>query len=439
MTGTSVDHLMIQVLAVVAAVVLLLVLRHAPRLSVALWLAALCLIPIWIGVGVGFNGKLFLPAVSAVGLVVIAALIPVPRFDLVWTDAFLVVLMVIGVAGLFGANSSIAFATLITMVSYFAIGYIVGRLASLRVSMAWLSGAIAIAFTIVGALAVIEFVTRFNPFVLIHAGNGLYSAWGTIQIRGGVPRAEAAFGHSIALGSSLALAIPFAIAAPFRLWVRLLMVAVLLGGCVVSFSRTAMLCAAIGLLLSVFFSRELSVKARGITLTVLAIAAVAASPLVLSVFDDAGTEATGSADYRGDLLSLLGSMNPIGVADSAQKDSAGTLHFAHFVSIDSQLVLTGLTNGILAMVLACVALICAVWTVLRGRAVPATIAIVAQIPALATVALITQYSIFLFAVVGIAATGQWLSRTARGSLALQDSTITAPTGQSRPIPLKEPS
>jgi len=116
MTGTSVDHLMIQVLAVVAAVVLLLVLRHAPRLSVALWLAAQCLIPIWIGVGVGFNGKLFLPAVSAVGLVVIAALIPVPRFDLVWTDAFLVVLMVIGVAGLFGANSSIAFATLITMV-----------------------------------------------------------------------------------------------------------------------------------------------------------------------------------------------------------------------------------------------------------------------------------------------------------------------------------
>jgi len=172
-------------------------------------------------------------------------------------------------------------------------------------------------------------------------------------------------------------------------------------------------------------------------LSVLAVAAAAASPLVLSVFDDAGTEATGSADYRGDLLSLLNSMNPIGVADSAQRDSTGTLHFAHFVSIDSQLVLTGLTNGILALILACVALIGAVWVVLRGRATPATIAVVAQIPALATVALITQYSILLFAVAGIAASSQWLSRTARDSAAAEAAAARVPTGPSRPIPLKE--
>ena len=80
MTGTSVDHLMIQVLGVVAAIVLLIVLRRAPRLSVALWLTVLCLVPIWIGIGVGFNGNLFLPAVSAVGVVVIAALLPVPGY-----------------------------------------------------------------------------------------------------------------------------------------------------------------------------------------------------------------------------------------------------------------------------------------------------------------------------------------------------------------------
>ena len=437
MTGNSLDHLMIQVLGVVAAALLLIVLRRAPRAATALWLAAVCFIPIWIGIGIGLNGKLFLPAVSAIGLVVIAALIPAPGFHLVPADVFLLILLVLGVAGLFGANASIAYATLITTVSYFAVGYIVGRLVALRVGAGWLNAAIAVAFTIVGALAVIEFVTRFNPFLLIHASNGLYSAWGTIQVRGGVPRAEAAFGHSIALGSSLALAIPFALAAPFRFWLRLSMVAVMMAGCVVSFSRTAMLCAAIALLLSVFFSRDLSVRARTVTLSVLAVAAAAASPLVLSVFDDAGTEATGSADYRGDLLSLLNSMNPIGVADSAQRDSTGTLHFAHFVSIDSQLVLTGLTNGILALILACVALIGAVWVVLRGRATPATIAVVAQIPALATVALITQYSILLFAVAGIAASSQWLSRTARDSAAAEAAAARVPTGPSRPIPLKE--
>jgi len=437
MTGTSVDHLMIQVLGVVAAALLLIVLRRAPRASVALWLAALCFIPIWLGVGVGLNGNLFLPAVSAVGLVVIIALIPVPEFRLVPADLFVLILLALGVAGLFGANASIAFGTLVTMATYFAVGYAVGRLAALRVSGAFLSGAIAVAFTIVGLFALAEYLTKFNPFILLHASNGLYSAWGTIQIRGGVPRAEAAFGHSIALGASLALAIPFAVAAPFKLWLRLAMVAVTLGGCVVSFSRTAMLCAAIALLLSVFFSRELSVRVRAIMLTVLGVATVVAAPLVLSVFDDAGTEATGSADYRGDLLSLIGSMNPIGVADSAQKDSAGTLHFAHFVSIDSQLVLTGLTNGFLAMLLACIALVAAVWTVLRGRATTGTIALVAQIPALATVALITQYSIFLFAVAGIAASSQSLARSRR--IAEAETSLTAPTGPYRPIPLKEPS
>lgn len=439
MTGTSVDHLMIQVLGVVAAVVLLIVLRRAPRLSVALWLTVLCLVPIWIGVGVGFNGNLFLPAVSAVGVVVIAALLPVPAFRLVPADAFLLILLIIGVMGLFGGNSSIAFATLVTMVSYFAVGYAVGRLAALRVSAGWLSGLIAIAFTVVGGFAVVEYISHVNPFVLIHASNGLYSAWGSIQVRGGVPRAEAAFGHSIALGCSLALAIPFAIAAPFKLWLKVAMVSVMLAGCVVSFSRTAMLCAAIALVLSVFFSRDISAKARAITLSVLVAASVAAAPLVLSVFDDAGTEATGSANYRGDLLSLLGSMNPIGVADSAQKDAGGTLHFAHFVSIDSQLLLTGLTNGVLAMLLACVALAGALWTVLRGRAVPGTIAIVAQIPALATVALITQYSVLLFAVAGIAATGQWRSRQRRIDAERDTSLRTAPTGRLHPIPLKEPS
>jgi hypothetical protein len=439
MTGISVDHLMVQVLGIVAAALLLIVLRHSAKASVVLWLVTLCLVPIWIGVGVGFNGNLFLPAVSAIGLVVIAALLPAPGFHPVAMDAFLLIFLAIGVAGLFGPNSSIAFGTLITMVSYFTIGYIVGRLTGLRVPAGWLSGAIAIAFTVVGLFAVAEFVTHFNPFVLIHASNGLYSAWGTIQVRGGVPRAEAAFGHSIALGSSLALAVPFAIAAPFSLWLRIGMVAVMLAGCVVSFSRTAMLCAAIALVLSVFFSRDISTKARAITLSLLIAACIAATPLVLSVFDSAGTEATGSADYRGNLLSLLGSMNPIGVADSAQKDSAGTLHFAHFVSIDSQLVLTGLTNGILAMLLACVALVAAIWTVLRGRAVPATIAIVAQIPALATVALITQYSIFLFAVAGIAASGQWLAKAARMRAAEESTSVTAPTGPSLPTLLKEPS
>ena len=61
---------------------------------------------------------------------------------------------------------------------------------------------------------------------------------------------------------------------------------------------------------------------------------------------------------------------------------------------------------VLALIAAGVAIVVAIILVLRGKAQPATIAIVAQVPALATVALITQYSIMLWIVIGFAATSQ---------------------------------
>ncbi|WP_426625428.1 hypothetical protein ACPPVW_05030 [Leifsonia sp. McL0607] len=129
-------------------------------------------------------------------------------------------------------------------------------------------------------------------------------------------------------------------------------------------------------------------------------------PLVIAVFDEAGSEATDSANYRGDLTQLFGTMNPIGVASSAEKNSAGTLYFGNFRSIDSQLILTGLTNGVIVLAAVVAALVFGILLVLRGKATAATVALVAQIPAFATVALITQYSIFVWFVAGLAATTQ---------------------------------
>ena len=48
----------------------------------------------------------------------------------------------------------------------------------------------------------------------------------------------------------------------------------------------------------------------------------------------------------------------------------------------------------------------AILLVLTGRGSAATIAVVAQIPAFATVALITQYSIFVWFIIGLAVTSQ---------------------------------
>jgi hypothetical protein len=94
------------------------------------------------------------------------------------------------------------------------------------------------------------------------------------------------------------------------------------------------------------------------------------------------------------------------VAGSAQKNSTGQVYFGNFRSIDSQLILTGLSSGLIALAVVVVALGAGIVLVVTRRATPATIAVVAQIPALATVALITQYSVFLWVAVGLAATTQ---------------------------------
>ena len=107
-------------------------------------------------------------------------------------------------------------------------------------------------------------------------------------------------------------------------------------------------------------------------------------------------------------------MNRVGVADSATKDSTGQVYFGNFRSIDSQLILTGLSSGLIALALIVVALIAGIVLVVSRRATAPTIAVVAQIPALATVALITQYSVFVWFAIGLAASTQ-LALRRRGS------------------------
>ena len=414
LSGALVDRLLLLAVGAGAAILGFLVLRRAPRLAVATWIVSLCFVPIWLGFGIGFNGNYYVPPATAAALIVVAALLPVRRFRLSWMDGLMTLVVVAALCSILAGNAGIALGAAIIVVTYFVAGYVVGRIAPLRVDPGWVHGAIAVCFTIVAVLAIVEGLTHWNPFVLLRSGNSLYSIWGTIQERGGVPRAEGAFGHSIALGASLAMAVPITLASPFRLWVRSLMVLSMLVATVFTFSRIGMICALLGVALSVVFMRDaISRRARIILTTTVVVVSAVVFPLVSAVFDDAGTEASNSADYRGDLLSLFGTMNPIGVAGSAEKNSAGNLYFGNFRSIDSQLILTGLTNGLIVLIAVVVALAFGILLVLRGKASPATIALVAQIPALATVALITQYAIFLWFVAGLAATTQLAPATSR--------------------------
>ncbi|WP_431245698.1 hypothetical protein [Leifsonia xyli] len=407
LSGALLDRVLLISAALGVAVIGFLVLRRSPKLAVATWIVVLCFVPIWAGFGVGFNGNYYLPPATAAALLVVAALLPIKGFRLSWLDALMTLVVVAALCSILVGNAGIALGAAIIVVTYFVAGYVVGRVAPLRVDPAWVHGAIAVCFTVVAVLAIIEGLTHWNPFVELKVGNSLYSIWGTIQERGGVPRAEGAFGHSIALGASLAMAVPITLASPFRLWVRCAMVLAMLVASVYTFSRIGMICALLGVALSVLFMRDAISRRARIALTsgVLIVSAVL-FPLVSAVFDDAGAEASDSATYRADLTSLFGTMNLVGVAQSAEKNSAGSLYFGNFRSIDSQLILTGLTNGLIVLAAVVVALVFGILLVLRGKASPATIALVAQIPAFATVALITQYSIFVWFVAGLAATTQ---------------------------------
>ncbi|WP_223692391.1 hypothetical protein [Leifsonia poae] len=419
-TGPTVDRSLVAAAGIAAAVAAFLVLRRSPKLAVAVWIVVLCFVPVWIGIGIGFNGNYYLPAVSAAALLVIVALLPVRSFHFSLLDALVILLVVFALASLLTENPGIALGFAFSLFTYFIVGYLLGRLAPLRVSADWIYGAVAVAFTVVSILAIIEFFAGWNPFVLIRVNNSMYTIWGSLQARGGVLRAEGAFGHSIALGSSLAIAIPLTLASRFPLLVRGGMVLLMLLATVFTFSRIGMIGALLGLVLSIVFMRDaISRRSRILLTSTLVVVSAVLFPLVTTVFDDAGAEASGSAAYRGDLLSLLGSMNLVGVAGSATKDSTGQVYFGNFRSIDSQLILTGLSSGLLALALIVVALVVGIVLVVLRRATAPTIAVVAQIPAFATVALITQYSVFVWFVIGLAASTQ-LALRGRGRAEADD-------------------
>jgi hypothetical protein len=134
--------------------------------------------------------------------------------------------------------------------------------------------------------------------------------------------------------------------------------------------------------------------------------ALAAAPFVSRVFLAAGDEATNSAAYRGDLVSLVGDIDVLGFSSAFSRSANGEVSFQAFNSIDSALILHGLIYGWASLAVALVLLAGAVVAVILRRAAAPTIAVAAQIPALLVVALITQYATMFWFVAGFAVYAQ---------------------------------
>jgi hypothetical protein len=203
----------------------------------------------------------------------------------------------------------------------------------------------------------------------------------------------------------------------------------MLAATVVTFSRIGLVTAVLGAVLAVLCLRtELSRRLRVAVTAGLVVVGLGFASLVSTVFSAAGTEASNSADYRLELLNLVSHLEPFGWHSTAYQvagrtilanvpSSDGTLH-----SIDNALLLVGLSYGWVPMAVVLLLLLGAIGTLLSGRITAPTIAVVAQIPALATVALITQYSTFTWFVAGLAVFSQSVvSRPAQSSTPPDDA------------------
>jgi hypothetical protein len=401
--GAQVDRMLLLLLALALAGLLVVIVRRRPVVLAAAYLAVLGLVPIWTGVSV----RIFLQPQVLIGLLVLAVVLPQARrlgVRLTLAD-LLVGLFVLACLAPMATGGATVTSVVTAGLQYLA-AYLVGRLLPGLLGPDRLLVVATAVFAVVAVLAVGEFLTGTNVFQSLPGAEGLHAQWANIQIRGGTARAEGAFGHSIALGASLAMSIPLVLAAPLRPWIRVAAVVLTMVAVVVTFSRIALITAGLGILVAIVASTEVPARLRVMLAVAGTSVALAAASFVSRVFLAAGDEATNSAAYRGDLVSLVGDIDVLGFSSAFSRSANGEVSFQAFNSIDSALILHGLIYGWASLAVALVLLAGAVVAVILRRAAAPTIAVAAQIPALLVVALITQYATMFWFVAGFAVYAQ---------------------------------
>ncbi|WP_051232470.1 O-antigen ligase family protein [Acidipropionibacterium thoenii] len=419
------------VVALCALFVIAAAMRAMPRTTFTIWSVVLFFVPVWIGQFVGSH--LFFSAITVVTLLAVAAL---GRYiQPCIADAFMVMLLVVVFfefgLGLVGISNAIP------IVTEWLLFYIWGRLILSVVDPRYICGCLAICAMVAAALAVIESMTDTNFFMLMRSSNSLYSTWGSLQMRGGDLRAEGAWGHSISLGAALAMSSPFILSAPWKPVLRILGLLLIATGTVVTLSRIGMIALVLAVVLSVALLPAISRMTRIAVVILGCAAAVAMAPFVSTIFAEDDGEAATSATYRGDLFSLFRFVRLFGSARSFEGVTVAGHYLGNFASsTDNAILLTGLRLGWVALVIVCVVLILAGTPVfMRNRVNPATISVVAVIPSLFTVALITQFGMFFWFMIGLSVAWSRFARSrdtpadAALRASFDDDTGAIPVGQ----------
>ncbi|WP_040168205.1 hypothetical protein [Microbacterium gorillae] len=395
---TSIATVGIVLFALCALAVVVIIGRAMPRGTFVIWALVLFFVPVWIGATAG----LYFSAFTAMTIVAMAAC--GRRIRLVPADAVALVFVV-----LVFAMFALKLANLTTAVEAsleWMLPYAWGRMALARVGREHVAATISVVATVAAALAIIEAITHTNLFVELPPLGPSAATWRPLQYRGGELRVEGAWGHSIALGAGLAMSSAFVLAARWRTTIKLLMLAVIAAATALTLSRIGLVTLVLTVAVSIVTLPGLTRMTRFVVALLGLLTAVVLVPILSSVFLEAGDEAGGSADYRGDLFVLFGQVRLFGGApDWAGLTVGGTYLGTYADSVDNALLVIALRVGWIPMLLTVALILMAALPTLRpGQANPAGIAVLAQIPALFAVALITQFGMYFWFLVGLAVT-----------------------------------
>jgi hypothetical protein len=368
-----------------------------PKFGLFLWLAVLVFVPHWLGL----EAILYLPPVTLAGLVLVPAMLRGPRAQFDRVDGLLVVVLLgITAISFFGDTGRTLWAA---MVVQWALAYTIGRRMSIAADVAWAAKAFAWLMVLVGAFAIVEFVTDWHPFVTVLGPSTAEAAWAPVISRGGYTRSEAAFGHPIALGAALVTAIPLLASSSGGRVARVVGVCVLLAGTFATLSRGPLLGAVVTVLLLVWAAKQLKLGARVAILgTGSVVAYYAMQRLEIITTSDATNLAASNATRSSVFTGLVEDMHPLGRADNIVIAPDGDLFYRGFTTIDNAFLLLGLHFGWLAPLSLALALLALTWRVVRGQSTPAGMALAGQWPVLLTVALVTQYAAVVWFLAGLA-------------------------------------
>lgn len=414
MSAGGFSQLLLLSLAGLVGVFVVLLSVKRPWWSTVATLASLALLPTWVGVPLG---PFFVSAHLGLALVTIMAVITTRPAPL---QVHIVDVVLLGLCVLSGALFVLGLSGLSQAyeVFHWVVAYTFGRVVSEVYGLRRIFTVVATVFTIAAIALVLEWVTEVNLWSsYLPMPNSLYSLWSVLQFRGGVLRAEGAFGHSIAAGLCLAVAAILTLDSRFRLTTRLGLVGVHALAILTTFSRAGMITAAVGLVLGTTMARTtLRRWARVATLGVVAVGGAVFLLVTSEVFAESGSEAENSASYRVWLLELLPTIQLFGLATSYNRSTQGGASFGGFASIDNAILLSALRNGLIPTLILLILLAVLTVRVLGRRAGVAGVAVVSLIPAMASVAFITQYALVFWLTAGIAVTEYVVSATERSEL-----------------------